>query len=380
MLRFVIMILLVLGGSNVYIAWRVWQGARWVWPCLPFKAAAGAAVLMMVLMAAGFMRSRLPLGEGVKHALGTFSAWWMGAFVYLLLFCVLADGVILLAKIVRLLPWNEQPAVRLVSSALVIVLTAGTVLYGVHHADRLKHVAYDVHLTGRDAASEMNIIMISDVHLGAERSERRLENIVKEINEASPDLILIAGDFFDSDYGAIRDPEKAAELLGSLKSSFGIYACLGNHDAGATFDDMVRFLEQSGIRLLADETVVIDGRINLAGRLDGSPIGGYGGQRRKALEQILPSPNGLPTIVLDHNPAYVDSYGREADLVLCGHTHQGQIFPGNLITNRMYTVDHGYYRRDENSPHVIVTSGVGAWGPPMRVGTDCEINHIRLSW
>ena len=378
--RFLLVILIVLGGSNGYIVWRIWQGAHWVWPRLSFKAVVAAAGLMMILMAAGFMRSRLPVGESVRQALGIFSAWWMGAFVYLLLFCVLADVVILLARIAKCLPWGPQPFVRFVSAVLILCAAAGTTIYGVYHADRLKHVAYDVQLSGYHASSEMNIVMISDLHLGSVRSERRLENIVKEINETEPDLVLIAGDFFDSDFGAIRDPDRAAELLQGLRSSFGVYACLGNHDAGSTVDDMIRFLERSGIRLLADETVVIEDRINLIGRLDGAPIGSYNGRRRRPLEEILPAENGLPVIVMDHNPAHANDYDQETDLLLCGHTHKGQIFPGGLITQGMYTVDHGYYRRDENSPHVIVTSGVGTWGPPIRVGTDSEINHIRLSW
>jgi methionine-S-sulfoxide reductase len=88
-------------------------------------------------------------------------------------------------------------------------------------------------------------------------------------------------------------------------------------------------------------------------------------------------PEGLPVIVLDHNPAAVNEYDR-GDLILCGHTHKGQIFPGSLFTRRLFPVDYGYYRRDDSAPHVIVSSGAGTWGMPMRVGTDCEIVLIRL--
>ena len=88
--------------------------------------------------------------------------------------------------------------------------------------------------------------------------------------------------------------------------------------------------------------------------------------------------NNLPVVVMDHNPANVDAYSDEVDLILSGHTHKGQIFPGSLITNQMFSVDYGYYRKDAQSPHVVVTSGVGYWGMPLRVGTDCEIVSIRL--
>ena len=81
---------------------------------------------------------------------------------------------------------------------------------------------------------------------------------------------------------------------------------------------------------------------------------------------------------MDHNPGYIGEYGDKADLILCGHTHEGQIFPGNIITDLMYEADYGYYRRDEKSPHVIVSSGVGTWGLPVRVGTQSEVVIITL--
>ena len=98
------------------------------------------------------------------------------------------------------------------------------------------------------------------------------------------------------------------------------------------------------------------------------------GDTRELMERIAGT---LPTVVMDHNPAGVDDYD-VGDLILCGHTHKGQIFPGNLFTRRLYTVDYGHYRRDEAAPHVIVSSGAGTWGMPMRVGTNCEVVLIRL--
>ena len=86
----------------------------------------------------------------------------------------------------------------------------------------------------------------------------------------------------------------------------------------------------------------------------------------------------MPVVVMDHNPARIHEYTRDVDLILCGHTHQGQVFPGSLITDRMYAVDYGWYRETPESPQVIVTSGIGTWGLPMRVGTGCEIVSIRL--
>jgi len=202
-------------------------------------------------------------------------------------------------------------------------------------------------------------------------SERRFEKTVREINALSPDIICIAGDIFDSDLGAVRDRGRVKELFLSLEAP--VYAVLGNHDAGSTSGAMLELLREGGVRVLNNEYEVIDDRFVLYGRPDGSPIGGYDGILRSGDIPVL---TGLPMVVMDHNPAYIREYDGLADLVLCGHTHRGQIFPGELITGSLYVCDYGYYRASGASPHVVVSSGAGTWGPPMRVGTSCEIVTI----
>ena len=180
-----------------------------------------------------------------------------------------------------------------------------------------------------------------------------------------------------TDFGAITQPEKAIRTLRNLSATYGVYACFGNHDAGETSGQMRDFLSRCGIGLLEEAYTVIDQRLILVGRADSSPIGE--GLKRSSIQQILlDAPTDLPVVVMDHNPANLAEYDSRVDLILSGHTHQGQVFPGNLITNLMYDVDYGYYRKDANSPQIIVTSGISYWGMPMRVGTDCEIVQIRI--
>jgi predicted MPP superfamily phosphohydrolase len=142
---------------------------------------------------------------------------------------------------------------------------------------------------------------------------------------------------------------------------------------------MTNFLERSNIKLLNDDFVMIDKRLILFGRVDPSPIGGFGELKRKDITRIIDSlDDNLPIVVMDHTPSKLEQYGEKIDVVLSGHTHKGQIFPGNLITNALFDVDYGQYQKDASSPHVIVTSGVGTWGMPMRVGSNCEIVSIYL--
>ena len=374
MFRVLSVFLVVLSGINFYIAHRLSAGLKQLLPWLGtgvlFAILTGLTVLTML----GFARSMLPLGDGFKKFLGIFFAWWLGLFMYLAIYTVVSEPLWLAAKLARLASPERLARIR---SLGILVLTAATVLWGGIHARQIRHITYEVPLDAcTREVQEMNIVLISDVHLGAIGSEGRMEAIVQRINALEPDLVCIAGDFFDSDFLSISDPDRARETLLKLKATHGIYACLGNHDAGATYPQMAEFLESCSIRCLKEEYVVVADQLILAGRLDASPIGGFGGLTRQKDFRII-NEEDLPVIILDHNPARADQYGDEIDLVLSGHTHKGQIFPGSLITGRMYTVDHGHYR-PESGPQVVVTSGVGYWGMPLRIGTDCEIVTIRL--
>lgn len=375
----ILMILSLLGGASYYLADRLYQGLAAFFPGMrfwPVWVLMGTLFLIMVL---GFGRALMPFSKDFKYILGIASGYCMGIVIYLLLFTVAADLLLLVPRLMKQ-PFTAHRLFNRVVTLGVLLLTSVTCVYGFANARQIDHVSYEIDLQGKQDISDLNVVMISDLHLGAIGSESRLETVVAQINAKQPDLVCIAGDFFDTDFAAIQDPQTAIQTLRGIRATYGVYACLGNHDGGETLAQMVDFLEQADIHLLSDSYTVIDDRLVLVGRLDGAAIGGYGDRARKPLADFFAREDtSLPVIVLDHNPANIHEYSTEADLILCGHTHKGQIFPGNLFTNWMYTVDYGYYRKDAQSPHVIVTSGVGTWGMPMRVGTDCEIVTIRFT-
>ncbi len=375
----ILMILSLLGGASYYLADRLYQGLAAFFPGMrfwPVWVLMGTLFLIMVL---GFGRALMPFSKDFKYILGIASGYCMGIVIYLLLFTVAADLLLLVPRLMKQ-PFTAHRLFNGVVTLGVLLLTSVTCVYGFANARQIDHVSYEIDLQGKQDISDLNVVMISDLHLGAIGSESRLETVVAQINAKQPDLVCIAGDFFDTDFAAIQDPQTAIQTLRGIRATYGVYACLGNHDGGETLAQMVDFLEQADIHLLSDSYTVIDDRLVLVGRLDGAAIGGYGDRARKPLADFFAREDtSLPVIVLDHNPANIHEYSTEADLILCGHTHKGQIFPGNLFTNWMYTVDYGYYRKDAQSPHVIVTSGVGTWGMPMRVGTDCEIVTIRFT-
>lgn len=381
-MRGIIMIALVfslLAGTSCYLSYRLYQGLAAFLTGVKFWPVLVAVCILMLLLGLGFGRALMPFSVELKHVLGLIGGYCMGTFIYLLMFTVAADLLLLLPRILKL----SFTAHRLFNSFVmlgVLLLTLGTCIYGYAHVKQIDHVSYEIQLRDRKDISDLNVVMISDLHLGAVGSEKRLQAVVDEINACRPDIVCIAGDFFDTDIASIQDPEAAIRTIRSIEATYGVYACLGNHDGGKTFDRMVDFLQQADIRLLDDSYTVIDDKLVLAGRLDASAIGGYGDRKRLPFSEVFERTDpSMPVIVLDHNPAHIDEYTTQADLILCGHTHKGQLFPANLLTKLIYTVDYGYYRKDAQSPQVVVSSGVGAWGFPMRVGTNCEIVTLHFS-
>lgn len=371
----VTIILAVYGAANIYIGTRLFQWLKWRFP----GARASVFTAVFALVAGSLLLSMMPLPAGIKTAFGWFGSYWMGIFVYLLLFLFAADLVLVAGTLLKLVPSPVPGRIRFAAGSAALLLTACVVGYGIFNAHQVRHVSYTVQTGEAKAPAGLHIVLISDLHLGAVHSERHLERIIDEINRLEPDLVCIAGDIFNDDFNAIRDPDKASALLRSLKTRYGVYASLGNHDSGQTFGLMTAFLERSNVKLLTDEYVIVDGRLALFGRVDPSPIGGFGGLERKEIADRLEALDpALPVVVMDHTPVRLDEYDGRVDLVLAGHTHQGQIFPANLITDAIFVVDHGHYQKDAGSPHVIVTSGAGTWGMPMRVGTNNEIVSIYL--
>lgn len=363
-------ILAAYGGIHYYIGKKIFHWLKLMYPDINGLI----FTIIFTFLALSPVLTFSPLPPVLKSMMSWIGSHWMGIFIYLLLSFLITDGLIFLGSSLKIIPSSQN--IHYVASLAAILLTVGIVTYGVYHANQTKHVSYNI---STHKGEKMKIVLISDLHLGAVNSEQRLANIVQQINTLQPDLVAIAGDIFNDDYHAIKDPEKAIATLQTIQAKYGVYGCLGNHDGGKTFEKMMQFLEKSNIKLLNDEYVIIDGKLVLFGRVDSSPIGGFGKLTRKEItDQIAALDPNLPIVVMDHNPGNLNEYGKEIDLVLSGHTHKGQIFPFNFVTNTLFEVDHGYYKKDDVHPHVIVTSGAGTWGMPMRIGSNSEIVSIHL--
>jgi len=362
----------ILGTSFYYVGRKIYRWLRLIVPGSHIQIFTGICVFFTLSIVLGF----LPFNIGVKKIVVWFAFFLIGLFVYFLLFFILSDIVLLAGKILRLIPSPTPQNFIVIAGWIALAGVAGMASYGVYHASRINQASYTVQIEKESSIKNLNIVLIADLHLGYLNDDKWLAKIVDKVNALEPDIVCIAGDVFNDNFNALSNPTEAARSLQKIKSVYGVYACMGNHDGGKTFDEMLRFLEQGNVKALLDEYAVVEDKFIIIGRKDSSPIGKQG-EARKAINYVTEGMNkNMPVIVLDHNPANIKEYGNGIDLILAGHTHKGQLFPANFITRLLFDVDYGYYRKDKDSPHVVVTSGAGVWGPPLRTATDNELARI----
>lgn len=217
----------------------------------------------------------------------------------------------------------------------------------------------------------LKIVALSDVHLGYSTDKEDLARYVGMINSLLPDIVLIGGDLIDNSVVPLWE-QRMEEELGKLRAPMGIYMVPGNHEYISGLEKSVEFLKNTPIVLLRDSVVVFPGGLQLVGRDDRS------NRNRASVEELMAGvQDGIPVLMLDHQPYELDqkdSLG--VDIQFSGHTHKGQIWPMNLLVDRMYVQSHGY-RKWKNS-HVVVSSGLSLWGPPFRIGTESDLWVINV--
>lgn len=216
----------------------------------------------------------------------------------------------------------------------------------------------------------LRIVHLSDLHLGFIQNARFAADLVRRVNALCPDLVCITGDIFSDTLRPIAAPGALADVLSGLRARFGVFACLGNHDAGEE-DEMTSFLARAGIRVLIDEALFPAANVSLIGRSDATP-GGVSAKRPPIGECLVGTDPLQYRIVLDHQPGAVEATSRAgADLLLCGHTHGGQFFPIRLFIEKRFPFCTGLHRYGTMT--VSVNPGSGAGAPPIRIGSRGEI-------
>lgn len=383
---------------NIYIAWRL---LGWLAAChrnLKKRPVRIAVAGVYGFLALSILIAFLLPPSSLQRLLKLISNYWLGTFLYILLTVLAADGIRLLLLHLKFRYSGKIFSRKgyVAAGALCIAVITAFTATGIWGAGHIFVTDYDIHVEKpcgeRDS---LKIVLTADLHLGYSIGIRHMENMVEKINAQNPDLVVIAGDIFDNEYDALEDPKRLAEVLSGIKSTYGVYACYGNHDikekllAGFTLGGrkeekasdprMDSFLEDAKIHLLKDEGVLIDNAFYLYGRPDAKNPGLGIRERLSPRELTASMDKTLPIIVIDHQPKELEGLAEAGvDLDLCGHTHDGQMFPGNLLVSLMWENSCGYLQK--GGMHNIVTSGVGVFGPNMRVGTKSEICSITVSF
>ncbi|XSG77306.1 metallophosphoesterase [Herpetosiphon llansteffanensis] len=378
---FFALVFVLYGSINLYIGRRTWQ---WLHAIAPQRIPRWLFWTSFWLLASTPFLSRFIAGRvptSLMALLTPIGGYWMSIFIYAGMVLGIVDLMRLILRLTGSASNNVGYSRRtmLATGATVIALLLGIIGYGTWRA-RTPVVAEYTLTVPKQAGPhrELNIVLVSDTHLGYSNGASRVQAMVAMVNQLKPDIVLIAGDIIDDDLQPFNDQAMASELS-KLEARLGIYAIMGNHDVRA--DELAFFraeLAEAGIQMLVDEWITIDNSLLLVGRDD---IGGprtSGAVVGVPLTEILQGADrSLPLLIMDHNPnRFDDSVAAEADLQVSGHTHAGQLFPFTLITGLSYEQQWGQLSKGPSN--LVVSSGFGTWGPPIRVGTVPEVVHIKL--
>ncbi|CAM5402391.1 metallophosphoesterase [Streptomyces narbonensis] len=258
------------------------------------------------------------------------------------------------------------------SAAAVALGTVGYGTYGVLRGPRVKRVTVPLAKVPR-AAHGYRIAVVSDIHLGPILGRAHSRRIVDTINSTQPDLIAIVGDLVD---GTVENLGSAAEPLARLRARHGSFFVTGNHEYFSGADAWVDHVRELGLRPLRNERVEIAAGFDLAGVDDvagesegqGPDFGRALGDRDRARAAVL----------LAHQPIVIhDAVRYGVDLQLSGHTHGGQLWPGEYLADLANPTVAGLERYGDTQ--LYVSRGAGAWGPPVRVGAPSDITIVELA-
>lgn len=324
-----------------------------------------------------------------------FEADWMSAVmngsVYIFFSTMYATAVVVGVNILRYIDArtlklyaSARPAVKQGAKVVAFIATLAvfftTMVIG-HRNVRYPRVMYQKYTfkrlvpEGAQPEKRMRLVFFSDLHIGEAMTPDYIARAVKLIQDQQPDLILCGGDFIDHRAVYAYDPRVMASLR-SLHAPMGVYYVLGNHEYRDDLEANIRWVSEVGGTLLRDSIAFPgNGPLTLIGRDD------WVNGNRKPFEVIANEADPLrgPVVLMEHTPASIDSIGDSpVDLILCGHTHGGQIWPGQLMVWWRYGMVSG--TRPVGEREVCISSGIGSAGATYRVGTRSEIRVYDLYW
>lgn len=358
---------------NGYLFIRGWQALPRI-PAVRIIYAIAVLLILSCVFLSYYLNERLP--EELDYPFRLLRKYYIIFFVLFFLSAILADSLRLLNHLFGIFPeWvvANYSRVKIIYFLVTVIITSVISISGFRRFSNPEIADLSLPLLNlKSDVTQMNIIAASDLHLGKLVRRERLAAWTEMINEEKPDLILLVGDIFDHTF-LPKESEGIIKELRRLKTKYGVYAVPGNHEYYFNINKSLDYLEHSGIKVLRDTTVVIDNRLTLAGRDDAH------NRKRKTVESLLSGADtSLPVILMDHQPVDLhSSVKNKVDLQVSGHTHNGQIFPGNYLAKLKWELVHGYKKIGDSN--FYVTSGLGLSFIPIRIGTRSEVVRILLT-
>lgn len=298
--------------------------------------------------------------------------------LYFVFFWILSDFLFLIIQYLRKRSFKYYYA-----GITAVILSLISLVGGWYLAQHVWATSYII--TTEKDIENLRIIEFADSHIGTTFDDQGFMEHIQEMQKYNPDMVFIVGDFVDD--GTTREQMIAAcQALGTLKTTYGVYFVLGNHDEGYfdpklrgfTVNELIEELRKNNINVLQDEAVLVNNMVYIIGRKDSSE--NQRGRVRATMKDLIKELNKDKfVIVLDHQPNdYKNQSEAKVDLVLSGHTHGGQLYPLNKVGEWIGANDktYGYERRLHTD--FIVTSGLSDWEINFKTGTKSEFVIIDI--
>lgn len=315
----------------------------------------------------------------IVDVLNVAGGFWLAFMLYSFLLLLISDIAIAGGRIAGIIETGQLPVIRYYSYLFVLIVSSVIIISGFINSVMPVEKRYSLEINSETISNTpVRIVAVSDVHLGSVVRRRSLRELSAMINRANPDIIFFLGDLVDGEINPVlRD-----DLLSSLSlpdNGAEVIAITGNHEFIGGIGQTLPYLENSGLNVLSDDLLVLKSGIQVIGRTDRDSFRYYG-KRRKALSELLELTDpDRPVIILDHQPPGKNEViGGNFDLMLSGHTHNGQMWPFSYIVRSIFKTSYGL--STDGRRNFIVSSGFGTWGPRVRIGSRSEIVIIDLSF
>lgn len=336
-----------------YVLFLIWDLYRIITKARPSWNKVAVAVVLTLFLAPGMY----------KHSL------YFPFVIYILVFTLIIQLILRIMK---------KP-VRIWMVVLCILCSGGYVAYGYVHFQ--KRIEVDYTIKTEKEVDPTRILFISDLHYPNGMDRKTLDRLVDDLIDTNSDITLIGGDLTDEQTSK-AEMEQCIQALAPLAKRSKVFYIYGNHDLQPkirnkkfTQDEFEARLKEAGITILNDQSTVYD-NINIIGR------GDYALKNRMDANSLLKNidPDRF-TVLVDHQPIetreLIDS--GKVDLMISGHTHNGQLFPFGYLLNLYWNCDLRYGISDQGSLTAITSSGVNAWGVPARTMGTSEYVVIEVA-